>query len=111
MRREDLIEFARRDWQSIAAMKERFWVDQKHRMTPAEALHFADDLRAAIRSRRSDWPSEEERQSDLATHARVSESLQKYRRGDAGERFALVRAQSLDATVDISHALTAGRRG
>lgn len=83
MRREDLIEFVRRDWQSVAAMKESFWVDQKRRLTPAEALHLADDLRVAIRSRRSDWPSEEERQSDLATHVRVSESLQRVRIGTA----------------------------
>jgi hypothetical protein len=77
MRREDLIEFARRDWQSIADAKERFWIEQKRRMTPTEALHLADDLRLAVISRRSDWPSEEERASDLATHARVSESLQR----------------------------------
>jgi hypothetical protein len=77
MRREDLIEFARRDWQSIAAMKERFWIEQKRRMTAAEALHLADELRVAVRSRRSDWPSEEDRESDLATHRRVSESLQR----------------------------------
>jgi hypothetical protein len=29
MRREDLIAFARRDWQLLAAMKERFWIEQK----------------------------------------------------------------------------------
>ena len=79
MRQEDLIEFARRDWQSIAAMKERFWIEQKRRMTAGEALHLADDLRAMVRSRRSDWPSEEDRRSDLATHLRVSESLQHVR--------------------------------
>jgi hypothetical protein len=79
MRREDLIEFARRDWQSVAAMKERFWVEQKRRMTAGEALQLADELRAAVRNRRSDWPSEEDRRSDLATHQRVSESLQRVR--------------------------------
>lgn len=77
MRREDLIEFARRDWQSVAEAKDRFWVDQKRRMTPAEALHLADDLRLAVIRQRSDWPSDEERAADLATHARVSESLQR----------------------------------
>lgn len=75
MRREDLIEFARRDWQSIAAMKERFWVEQKRRMTASEALHLGDELRLAVRGWRSDWPSEEDRRPDLATHLRVSESL------------------------------------
>ena len=79
MRQEDLIEFARRDWKSIAAMKERFWIEQKRRMTAGEALHLADELRAAVKSRRSDWPSDAERRSDLATHLRVSESLQRVR--------------------------------
>ena len=79
MRREDLIAFARRDWQSVAAMKERFWVEQKHRMTASEALRLADDLRSSVISRRSDWPSDDERRSDLATHARVSVSLRRVR--------------------------------
>jgi hypothetical protein len=79
MRREDLIAFARRDWQSVAAMKERFWVAQKRRMTASEALQLADDLRSSVTSRRDDWPSDDERRSDLATHARVSESLRRVR--------------------------------
>ncbi len=56
-------------------MKERFWIEQKRGMTAAEALHLADDLRVTVRNWRNDWPSEEERRSDLATHQRVSESL------------------------------------
>lgn len=77
MRREDLIAFARRDWQMVAAMKERFWVGQKKQMTATEALHIADDLRCAVIGRRHDWPSDDDRRSDFATHARVSESLQR----------------------------------
>ncbi|MDP9362293.1 MAG: hypothetical protein M3P29_12695 [Acidobacteriota bacterium] len=77
MRREDLIAFARRDWNAVAEMKERFWVEQKKQMTAGEALRLADDLRRAVINRRHDWPSEDDRQSDLATHTRVSESLQR----------------------------------
>ena len=77
MRREDLIAFARRDWQSVAAMKQRFRVEQKRRMTASEALQLSDDLRASVTSRRTDWPSDDERRADLETHARVSESLQR----------------------------------
>jgi hypothetical protein len=79
MRREDLIAFARRDWQSVAAMKQRFWVEQKRRMTASEVLQLSDDLRASVTSRRSDWPSDDERRADLETHARVSESLRRVR--------------------------------
>jgi hypothetical protein len=76
MRREDLIAFARRDWASLAAMKERYWAELKPQMTPAEALRVSGELRAAVMGWRSDWPSEEERRLDLEMHARVSENLQ-----------------------------------
>jgi hypothetical protein len=79
MRREDLIAFARRDWKLLAAMKERFWIEQKQRMSASEALQLGEELRSAVKSRRSDWPSDEERRSDLATHVRVSENLQRVR--------------------------------
>jgi hypothetical protein len=75
MEREDLIAFARRDWDAIAAMKERSWVEQKKQMTAAQALRLADDMRCAVLARRPDWPSEDERDADLATHVRVSELL------------------------------------
>jgi hypothetical protein len=75
MRREDLIAFARRDWDAIAAMKERFWVEQKRQMTASQALRLADDMRCAVLAPRPDWQSEEERDADLATHIRVSELL------------------------------------
>ena len=79
MRREDLIAFARRDWTSVASMKDRFWVEQKRQMTAAEALQLADSLRSSVVSRRGDWPSDDERRNDLETHVRVSESLRRAR--------------------------------
>ena len=79
MRKEDLIAFARRDWPRLAAMKDRFWIEQKQRLSPSQALQIGEDLRTSVTSRRGDWPSDEERRSDLASHARVSESLQRVR--------------------------------
>jgi hypothetical protein len=77
MRREDLMAFARRDWQLLAAMKERFWIEQKQRMSASDMLQIGEELRAAVMSRQTDWPSDEERRADLASHERVSESLQR----------------------------------
>jgi hypothetical protein len=79
MRREDLIAFARRDWTSLAASKDRFWLEQKQGLTASEILQLGENLRSTVRSRRTDWPSDEERRSDLESHARVSESLQRVR--------------------------------
>jgi hypothetical protein len=77
MRREDILAYVNRDWRAVAESKERFWAERKKRMTPAEAVAFADDWRAYVAQRRPDWPSSEERNADLATHARVSEMLRR----------------------------------
>lgn len=79
MRREDLIAFARRDWTSVASAKDRFWSEQKRQMTATEVLQLADALRSSVVSRQGDWPSDDERRSDLETHVRVSESLRRVR--------------------------------
>lgn len=46
-------------------------------MTPDEALRVGDELRHHMQMLRDDWPTEEERQNDLAVHVRVSESLRR----------------------------------
>ena len=76
MRKEDLIAFARRDWNAIAALKRRRWTEEKSRMSPAEALSVGDELRHHVSALR-DWPTEEERLEDLASHIRLSEMLRR----------------------------------
>ena len=75
MRREDIVAFARRDWEAIAASKRRRWAELKSHMTPAEALQVGDELRRHVIALNDRWPTEEDRRSDLAVHVRVSESL------------------------------------
>jgi len=77
MRKEDVIAFARRDWQAIAALKRERWAEQKKRMSAAEALSVGDALRHHAYALRDGWPTEEDRQNDLAVHIRVSESLRR----------------------------------
>jgi hypothetical protein len=72
---EDIRRYAARDWQEIARAKDRYWIDRKRTMSPAESLAFAESLRLYVRSIRQDWPSDEERRDDLETHARVSAML------------------------------------
>lgn len=74
MRKEDLIAFARRDWNAIATLKRRRWTEEKSRMSPAEALSVGDELRHHVSTLR-EWPTEEERRKDLASHIRLSEML------------------------------------
>jgi len=75
MRKEDLIAYARRDWQAIAASKRQRWAEQKSQMTAAEALSVGDELRHHAYALRPGWPTEEDRRNDLASHIRVSEML------------------------------------
>jgi hypothetical protein len=77
VRKEDVIAFARRDWNAVAELKRRWWSEQKSRMTPAEALEVGDELRHHVSALRSDWPTEEDRRNDLASHVRISEMLRR----------------------------------
>lgn len=82
MRKEDLIAFAGRDWEAIAALKRSRWAEQKSRMTAAEALAVGDRLREHVKALHPDWPTEEQRRDDLAVHIRVSESLRRVKLPD-----------------------------
>lgn len=77
MRREDLIEFATRDRTVLAGLKAGYWGDRRRERGAAEGLRAADELRKHMRNLRSDWPSPEERDADLATHVRVGEMLRR----------------------------------
>ena len=75
MTRAELLAFATRDWDSLAQSKAAYWVDTREKRGPEEALRVADGLRTFTRQVRPDWPSEDERQADLATHERVTMAL------------------------------------
>ena len=73
--RDELLQFARRDWSAVEEEKARYWARRKHDMTPAEALRLGHALRRHAAALRPDWPSDAERREDLDTHARVAEAL------------------------------------
>lgn len=77
MRKEDLIAFARRDWSAIAAVKRQYWAEEKARMTAADALEVGGALRQHVKALRTDWPTEEDRRNDFASHIRLSEMLRR----------------------------------
>ena len=77
VRTEDIIAFARRDWEAIAELKRRHWAEETSRMTAAEALALGDELRRHALALHPEWPTAEHRREDLAVHIRVSESLRR----------------------------------
>ena len=70
-------DFLALDWASAARDKERWWRDHTRAHGPAAGIRFADELRRQALAARPDWPSEEEREEDLATHLRVIEVLRR----------------------------------
>jgi hypothetical protein len=77
VRKEDVLAFVQRDWNAIAELKRRRWSEQKSQMTAADALAVGDELRHHVSALRSDWPTDEDRQKDLASHIRLSEMLRR----------------------------------
>lgn len=74
-----LREFAQRDWAASARSKELYWRDWKRQHGPAAGIRVADELRRQVLAARPDWPSESERQEDLATHLRMIEVIRRAR--------------------------------
>jgi hypothetical protein len=70
-------DFLERDWASAARDKELYWRDYKRTHGPAAGIRVADELRRQVLAARPDWPSERERDEDLATHLRVLEVLRR----------------------------------
>ena len=79
MRRQDLIDFAERDWSAIAELKADHWPERKRRCGREEAFRAADDLRRYVAAVRPDWPDEAARAADIASHVAVGQSLRRVR--------------------------------
>jgi len=77
MKPEDIHAYMDRDWDAVRELKERYWAEAKHTLTPMEALAIGDDLRQQGKALRPDWPNAEQREADIAHHIRISALLQR----------------------------------
>jgi len=77
MRKEDILAFVNRDWAAIERAKRLHWSQLRSQMTAEDALRVGDELRNHAHELHPDWPTEQQRRDDLATHVRVSESLRR----------------------------------
>lgn len=66
-----------RDWEAGARDDERSWIEQARRQGPAGGIRIAAELRRQVLAMRPDWPSQRERDEDLATHLRVIDALRR----------------------------------
>lgn len=75
MDRDSVRQFAGRDWSALASSKTRFWHALKTHRSAADVLALADQMRRHAQQLRPDWPTREQRLSDLLVHQRVGEAL------------------------------------
>jgi hypothetical protein len=69
--------YLERDWSSAARDDERSWIEQARRDGPAGGISIAAELRRQVLAMRPDWPSQRERDEDLATHLRLIDALRR----------------------------------
>ncbi len=75
MKKQDLLDFARRDWALLSESKAAYWAERKRTFGPAEAIQTADETRRHALFLHPDWPTEGDRLRDIETHARVAQLL------------------------------------
>jgi hypothetical protein len=64
-----------RNWEAARDNKRRYWHDRLAKGGLAEALRVTEQLRAWTAANNPSWPTEQQREEDLATHQRVAQAL------------------------------------
>jgi hypothetical protein len=77
VRVEDVRAFTRRDWHALAAAKDAAWLEHRRAEGIPGTIRVAEQMRRYVRALRPEWPTDDERGEDLATHVRVSEALRR----------------------------------
>ncbi|MFL5428389.1 MAG: hypothetical protein ACJ79M_02110 [Myxococcales bacterium] len=72
--------FANRDWRAIARAKREHQVRLFREQGAAAMVRIARELFAHARAVNPDWPSEREREADLAHHVELKRALSSVRR-------------------------------
>jgi len=75
--------FLARDWSTLESMDRRYWAEAFTRSGADPALRASMALRAHMRRIRPDWPSAEERESDLRHHVAFKRLLDRAARDAA----------------------------
>ena len=73
----DIRAFLARDWRAARDAKDRYWEERIDALGPAEALRIADELRRQVILQHPGWPSPDDRDDDLLSHARVAALLRR----------------------------------
>lgn len=72
---EDVRAYLNRDRAAVEALRIQHWREQYAARGPLWALQLAGDLRRWYQTLHPGWPTEADREADLAMHMRVSAAL------------------------------------
>ena len=67
----DIQSYVSRDWAAARESKDAFWATRIARLGPLEGLRIADELRRQVIRQNPEWPSDQERDDDVAAHVRL----------------------------------------
>jgi hypothetical protein len=73
----DIRQFMSRDWRRARDAKDEYWAGRIRQLGAEEAFRVAEELRLQNICQNPNWPSNEDRQEDLAAHMRLAELLQR----------------------------------
>ena len=73
----DIQAYVSRDWDAARLAKDRYWADRIHRLGAAEGLRVGDELRRQVLTLHPWWPSQADREADLAHHVKLAELLRR----------------------------------
>lgn len=75
MDRQDILAFAHRDWQALGVLKTAYWAERFRQDGWRPAWEAADSLLLDMRRARLDYPTDEDRDADLADHVALCNRL------------------------------------
>jgi len=76
---DQLREFAHRERRLVQDLRSDHWRSFAARHGVVAGLRIGEALRRQYRERHPEWPTQEDREADLAVHMRVSRALQSVR--------------------------------
>ena len=84
MNRKDVLDYAGRPWAETASAKASHWVREYRARGPEVTLRAAHSLWLHMSRVRCDWPTIQDRESDLEHHLELRRNLDRAARGIAG---------------------------
>lgn len=68
-------DYMSREWEAARRAKDAYWSERIARLGPTEGLRIAEELRLQVLRSQPGWPSDSERQEDLAAHLKLADLL------------------------------------